>query len=843
MPSPNNKRHARRVMNNAEVAGRLDPDWLLRWDASTSEGIGYLTDAATNDVDSWESQEGPEALGTLLLEDTGVASNYPEWVQDADGFSAVHLQNDGGLWNANISTSNADLAARIDDAVDVTVFIVSMLNNPTAKSSNSYFLHGPQGARYANVGADESIDLFLNGGFRSSGNGWEDRRQICSHRNKHNGTNDNDLEGFIGKDSLYSVAALGDSSVAGPNSITFGSYSDASTALWDMDVNIYEVLIYGKALTDAEHSDVVDFLSAKWQATNDNAASDTITASTEEQWVSRGQDPYGEGATGSPMRHSIAILPDPDFPLAGSTNIADPHYGITRLAARAAVTNGVLYFSAEDTGLMTQATPGYVSAQTNAITGGLGWSGTGTNGGPALHEVVNGHNYYQLEAVNQGLTINATIRPDASTSDAWGYVVVRHPDLISFTAQARMLTIDYHKFAYVGGYNAWGVTDQPMYYSYNDPTSASPQLRMAMEGGNTGNVNPSVTTDETGDAVDPGRLYVITWRWDDSAHTLNYWHNGMWLCERYTGTGTYGHLYNALASSVGATAVGASGMLDMKFYEAGIWIGTAANTITDAEMEDLQNHLCNKFDIDVMPDNTPFMLGKGLIYNHTIRQQDCVWWFRTGDGATIDSWKTDNLLLQNTTRFDCNSTDGVGAPTLEYDKYGRQAMLFDSLSGLHDATTYTWSEGTVNDAPKGYSSFVIAELTDAATPVSNGYACDTTGIQTRRNGTTDKWDCRVAGATMTSVSSYESTLVCIIGTYDFTEQTARAYINEETLSDSSPTVSTLGAATISIGQDSAGANNGDVRVLECAAWKHKLDQRDIDNLLKYARQRYKAPFT
>ena len=169
MPSPNNKRHARRVMNNAEVAGRLDPDWLLRWDASTSEGIGYLTDAATNDVDSWESQEGPEALGTLLLEDTGVASNYPEWVQDADGFSAVHLQNDGGLWNANISTSNADLAARIDDAVDVTVFIVSMLNNPTAKSSNSYFLHGPQGARYSNVGADESIDLFLNGGFRSSG--------------------------------------------------------------------------------------------------------------------------------------------------------------------------------------------------------------------------------------------------------------------------------------------------------------------------------------------------------------------------------------------------------------------------------------------------------------------------------------------------------------------------------------------------------------------------------------------------------------------------------------------------------------------------------------------------
>jgi len=250
----------------------------VRWDATTSAGIGYLTDPGTNDVDSWESAEGSEALGTLTLLDTGVLTNYPEYIVDTDGHSCVHIQNDGGLWISDIASENSDIAARIDDAVDVTVFIVSMLNNPTAKASNSYFLHGPQSARYANVGADESIDLFLNGAFRSSGNGWAQRRQICSHRNKHNGTNDNDLDGFIGKDAIYSVAGISDASVSGPNTLTIGSYSSASNATWDTDVNIYEVLLYGRTLTDEEHADVVDHLSAKWQATNENSGADVISS-------------------------------------------------------------------------------------------------------------------------------------------------------------------------------------------------------------------------------------------------------------------------------------------------------------------------------------------------------------------------------------------------------------------------------------------------------------------------------------------------------------------------------------------------------------------------------------
>ena len=251
-------------------------DYLLRWDATTSAGIGYLTDEATNDIDSWTCQEGSESLGTYTLLDTNVSTNYPEYINDADGLPCVHFQDDGGLWVANMAASNADLWTRLDDATDVTVFVVAKFLDP-ASESYAYCYQGVNRMRVGTVGLDASVDCYAGGGFRPATNMFDNRRFITSFRNKHNGTNDNDGDAWMGKTNIWSVAGWNDVNFTGINSITFGSYREGGSG-WDSDCNIYEVLIYGKALTDAEHSDVVDYLSAKWQATNEDSGDDVISS-------------------------------------------------------------------------------------------------------------------------------------------------------------------------------------------------------------------------------------------------------------------------------------------------------------------------------------------------------------------------------------------------------------------------------------------------------------------------------------------------------------------------------------------------------------------------------------
>jgi hypothetical protein len=266
------------IASLTNAGGTTPPsDWLIKWDATTSDGIEYLTDEETNDISKWNSQEGPEELGFVVMSESSVDVDYPEWVQDTDGHPCVHFQDDGCVWRSSLSTSNPDIYARIDDASDITIFVVCMLNDPTAKGGNTFCFVGPNGFRCGNSGLDDSIDLHWNGDYRTSTNGWEDRRVICSARNKHNDTNDNDCECWIGKDSLYSATSQADVLLQGYNAITMGSYSNGSSSSWDIDCNIYEVIVFGRTLTDIEHANVVDSLSYKWQATNADNAVDTIS--------------------------------------------------------------------------------------------------------------------------------------------------------------------------------------------------------------------------------------------------------------------------------------------------------------------------------------------------------------------------------------------------------------------------------------------------------------------------------------------------------------------------------------------------------------------------------------
>ena len=287
----------RKVVNRGDTVTEIPLDWLLRWDAATSDGISYLTDAATNDVDEWISQQGPEALGTLTLLDIGVATNYPEYIRDTDGLPCVHCQDDGALWVSNILASNAALHARIDDASDVTVFVVSKFLDPANETSgNAYCFRGINNFAVGTTGLDDSLDLYTNAAFTAATNGFDNRRFIASMRNVHNGVDDNDTDSWVGKTTIVANTTQTDASVAGPNTITVGSWG-ASSSTWDSDCNIYEVLIYGRSLSDAEHATVVDYLSYKWQTTNADNSNDIISGPFPNDYAARWDSTTSAGMT------------------------------------------------------------------------------------------------------------------------------------------------------------------------------------------------------------------------------------------------------------------------------------------------------------------------------------------------------------------------------------------------------------------------------------------------------------------------------------------------------------------------------------------------------------------
>jgi hypothetical protein len=287
----------RKVVNRGDTVTEIPLDWLLRWDAATSDGISYLTDAATNDVDEWVSQQGPEALGTLTMLDVGVAANYPEYIRDTDGLPCVHCQDDGALWVSNILASNPAIHARIDDATDVTVLVVSKFLDPANETSgNAYCFRGINNFAVGTVGLDDSLDLYTNAAFTAATNGFDNRRFIASMRNVHNGADDNDTDGWVGKTNIISRTSQTDASVAGPNTITVGSWG-ASSSTWDSDCNIYEVLIYGRSLSDAEHATAVDYLSYKWQTTNADNSNDIISGPFPNDFAARWDSTTSAGMT------------------------------------------------------------------------------------------------------------------------------------------------------------------------------------------------------------------------------------------------------------------------------------------------------------------------------------------------------------------------------------------------------------------------------------------------------------------------------------------------------------------------------------------------------------------
>jgi hypothetical protein len=264
----------RRARNRAETIAEIPLDWVLRWDASVKDGITYNTDEATNDVDGWTPQEGPEGLGTFSMDALSIAAGtqFPNRLRDVDGLLHMRFYGAGEycLRQSNILSANAALHARFDDATNVTVFVVGKYNDMAGAIAGNHYVCGATPNEWTTpfINQGPKIQSRVNGAFRASTNDFDDRRFMQSFRNVHNGTDDNDVETWVGKTSIYSAATIADSEVSGSNTFAFGSHGGGSSDVWYADCNVYECLWYGRSLSDAEIDAVNDYLSAKWQTTN-----------------------------------------------------------------------------------------------------------------------------------------------------------------------------------------------------------------------------------------------------------------------------------------------------------------------------------------------------------------------------------------------------------------------------------------------------------------------------------------------------------------------------------------------------------------------------------------------
>jgi hypothetical protein len=288
-------------------------------------------------------------------------------------------------------------------------------------------------------------------------------------------------------------------------------------------------------------------------------------------------------------------------------------------------------------------------------------------------------------------------------------------------------------------------------------------------------------------------------------------------------------------------------------FEFGV-SGRSTTPYTDTEVHNMIRHLCEKYDVPYMSDTTPLDIA---YHNNTTAfnyDMDMPCWYRSDTRFNEDYWGLHPAVIGgpgNASTYDQPMTSAAGRGPLVIDTANSRKRASNPSAtvdgGLVTPAVYNWNESTIFPAATGMSLFSIAELNDAATPVSSGYACDILGIQLRRRAAFDQWQVRVAGKAMDTVNTYENKTCFVAGTYDFTETTARGYVdddtNSESLSDATATVTSYSNVDFAALTSVSAQQLQDARTYEFGAYKHKLSDRELDNLRRYANYRYNIGIT
>jgi hypothetical protein len=614
-------------------------------------GRNYLQ--ATGDVQYWDGQRG-----NVILSNHGTGTRGV-WTPGQVLFAGT----------GNRGLGQATLISECQDASHA-VFVCGKMNTGGGNIAACSLFAGPEyyyRAEY-DTGSGGQINFFYNDGVATDNfptNDLLDTPLVVGANLKHTGTaNTYDIDQYWGADTLNAYTSLGTLNT-GLTGFFLGMANTAGTTT--VDGEVYECIIYDRELTAAECGAVCDYLSAKWQAQNQDSASSVIHASTERTWISESPDPDGKAlASYTPVNHKVeAWLQNPQGPVRfnGERDKLD-NYPIYIPNLRA-------WFRSDQTTGMTFATGDAVSGGTVSswldITGAVTLDTT-TSGDSAVDYRAGGSVRGGFPSVEGGVS--------AAGKSLEGPTI----GLDNTTGQQRLYW-SVGTFGDATKISSWGSPHSDTIFGCTLAVFSADMVGKPAVSYCSGTTSPvKELIADAGTPADDGKIHIFVWRVTDTGTDalVESWYSGLKLPDR---TSTDADADPIM--SVGATSASNYDAEGAQMLELGMAASTTATIqeYSDAQVQSVIRYLCDRYDVDYMPEHAPLTIGAWSRQTTTLSQTDCCLWY---DPSTIGAknWALHPECAQYHTT-PTNFTLQTGAIstavplTLESGVNGHECVAFD----------------------------------------------------------------------------------------------------------------------------------------------------------------------
>jgi hypothetical protein len=807
----------KRYQNKAETVAEFPLDYAARWDTTTAAGMTFTTDEATGDLSAWV-----DATGNYTLD--SVRTNEPIWTPGALAFTAA----------TGMQEVTTDF-----DASDMTLLCVASYDGVSAYD---YMVVAPNETSIGNQGGtDEKIAFVMDATgstIYKSTNDLTDEVMVLGIENDHVGTNDNDKTPYVGKTALTTHATVTDAN-SSAGYINLGWYLDDTRCV---EGTFYELIIWDRLLTTAEREAAVDYLSAKWQAGNNDAVTPSITSSTARTWTTPEPDPQAKKLPSySSFAHRVEAQRNTHAPRRKSSG------GINAGDYPSLIPNLQMWFRSDHTGGMTfdsgdAKSGGVVSAWTD-ITGNVTLN-TATSGDTAVDYRVNSvkGGFPSLEGgtsvAPKSIEATTTLNVDNSTGQERLY-------WMAFTigdASKNSSPGGPHGNIVFGGTQAAFATDQ------------MPKPLVSYVGSVTAGTNYLVA--DAGKPADDGRIHVMAWRIIDLGTTaeIESWYCGLRLPNRTSSSAD-----GDPRAAVGALSTSNFDAEGAQFLEMGVAASTTATeqVYTDGQVESLLRYLCDRYDVDYMPENAPITIGVWDRQTSSLSQGDLCLWF---DPSTIGAqdWELHpDVAALHTTPANFTLETGAAANavpmTIKTDATIKAQVIESDETVTTDqhqesANVYTSTETTDFPADTDGMSHYLVCYIDSATTTGSGARCGSAITQLRNLSTTTIQN--YGGSTALNWATSTDKWIIIGNSYAYdddgtgtegypgatdTDPACYFYLNDDTMKTLD--TSTSGSFSVEVW------NNWDIadgvcKVVEHFVYKHPLTIDEINELRKYVLYKY-----
>jgi hypothetical protein len=780
----------------------------------------FVTDEATGDCAGWLGQ-----CGNMDLVGGGAVGAYPQW--DGPGTGVFYA---GGrhhtLSTVTTPFSNADHA----------VYVVGSIDSANTGDNDSLYAGPTYAVRWSYDTGTSDIIAFCNSGSTlqiNPANDQLDRPCVYGHKMDYTGTPGQfDVTNFIGETDVLTNAAT---SPAAVNNFALGGSGSGFQYIG----TIYECIVYDRALSTAEHTTVVDYLSNKWSAQNEDLSALTISAGgTAATWQNNNIDKAGEGTLNPPGAQpgEYSIVPVSQVPVNVTTK---------RPYTSAAEIFGVApkwHFDAEHTSGMTfatgDATGGTVSSWTD-LTGtvtmdtttsgqnAVNYSPHTKKSRPALYG-----NATDMSLESSSVTYGTSAGYERLYWVAWSYQ--DDDDLSTNECIAEILGTN----CFVGslsGFNGDLATGNPAVIRVRDASlpSSSSYLPVSVRPGNKGIYIAIIRSVLSGTDCD-----VDTWFGGLKAGWE--WQNSLYL----DGNG---------AVTVGALAAGTQNS-DGYLHEMGC---LESNTVsfTDADIHKFAKFLTEKYDEPYMSDTTPLDMGLHARSSGSLAQTDCCLWYRSDKNMGEAYWglHPDCAALHTSPEdFRLEMYSGTSTATTSVEG-GRKVTTTDEVDHWNYANTYNFAETTDFPADTDGVTTLGMYYHDSATVTSNGARAGTPVGYMRFNGTSNTDFRHYTSNAFTVQAGYADQWTFQGAVYRYDSDGSGAIgepgtpdgdpfswlvLNDDAYDTHNATASTSWATGFFVG-GAVGTNLGIARAREMFAWKHPLVEREIANIKRYLNWRYR----